>query len=81
MVHLAALAHDLIDAKYLPAGSTTTAAEHLAPHWKGFETVISAEQRETVERVVDNVSYSKEVKRIKAGEETEWHRTCGELHW
>jgi uncharacterized protein len=81
VIHLAALAHDLIDAKYLPPGSSITAAEHLAEHWKGFERVISAEQRGLVERVVDNVSYSKEVKRLKAGEETEWHRSCRELHW
>ncbi|ORY77249.1 hypothetical protein BCR35DRAFT_292314 [Leucosporidium creatinivorum] len=80
VIHLSALAHDLIDKKYLPPGSTLTAAEHLAPHWKGFEEIISAEQRALVERIVDNVSYSKEVKRIKNGEETEWHRSCRELH-
>lgn len=81
VVHLAALAHDLIDKKYLPPGSSVTAAEHLAPLWVGHEEVITEEQRRLVERIVDNVSYSKEVKRIAKGEETDWHRECRELHW
>lgn len=81
VVHLAAVAHDLVDKKYLPSGSTLTAEEHLKPLWVGYEEVITEEQRRLVERIVDNVSYSKEVKRLKNGEETEWHRTCKELHW
>ena len=81
VVHLAALAHDLIDKKYLPAGSSVTASEHLAPLWKGHEAVITEDQRRTVEQIVDNVSYSKEVKRIARGEETDWHKDCRELHW
>lgn len=81
VVHLAALAHDLIDKKYLPRGSSVTAAEHLAPLWTEYEDVISEEQRRLVEQIVDNVSYSKEVKRIALSGQTQWHLTCLELHW
>ena len=42
---------------------------------------ISPEQREVIMKIIDNVSYSKEKKRIAAGLETKWHRTCVELHW
>ncbi|GAA5888450.1 hypothetical protein JCM5296_000634 [Sporobolomyces johnsonii] len=83
VVELAALFHDLVDAKYLrlePGQKPPSARDHLEPFWASFgDDVISEAQRRLVERVVDNVSYSKEVKRIKAGEETDWHRECPEL--
>ena len=43
--------------------------------------VISEERKRLVERVVESVSYSNEVKRLKEGKQTEWHETCLELHW
>ncbi|GAA6002574.1 HD domain-containing protein [Rhodotorula paludigena] len=80
VVELAALFHDLLDKKYLPE-PIPTAREHLAPFWdKHGGTDVSDEQRRLVERIVENVSYSKEVKRIAAGQQTEWHLTCPELH-
>jgi uncharacterized protein len=81
VVELAALFHDLIDAKYLPKGVSVTAEEHLQEFWKGWEEQVTREQQVLVARIVDNVSYSKEIKRAKAGLDTEWHRTCLELHW
>lgn len=81
VVELAALFHDLLDKKYLPE-PIPTAREHLAPFWDEHgRTDVSDEQRRLVERIVENVSYSKEVKRIAAGQQTEWHLTCPELHW
>lgn len=81
VVHLAALFHDLIDSKYLPKGTRMTAFERLTDFWSEWsEEIISDERRRLVERIVENVSYSKEIKRIKNGEQTEWHETCLELH-
>lgn len=81
VVTLAALFHDLLDAKYLPADAKqTTAQSHLAPFWGSVESSITEEQKRLVERITENVSYTKEVARGKEGE-TDWHRTCVELHW
>ncbi|GAA5864131.1 hypothetical protein JCM3774_006391 [Rhodotorula dairenensis] len=92
VVELAALFHDLIDAKYLPASlaATPTARATLDPFWTQHDPphsetteagpVLDEERRRLVERIVDNVSYSKEVKRIAAGQQTEWHLSCPELH-
>lgn len=81
VVELSALFHDLLDAKYLPAGTRTTPRELLGPFWAERGEGVSEERRRLVEEVVGNVSYSKEVKRVGKGEETEWHRSCQELHW
>lgn len=84
VVELAARFHDLLDAKYLPAGvPVPSARDHLKSFWNthDVERETSEEQRALVEKVMENVSYSKEVKRIKAGGVTDWHRECLELHW
>ncbi|GAA5822414.1 hypothetical protein JCM11251_006329 [Rhodosporidiobolus azoricus] len=83
VVTLSALTHDLLDAKYLPAGAPSDARSLLEKKlWLRFpnEEDISEEQKRLVEKVIENVSYSKEKKRRAAGEETEWHRTSRELH-
>ncbi|TNY23038.1 hypothetical protein DMC30DRAFT_348010 [Rhodotorula diobovata] len=82
VVHLASLFHDLLDKKYLPRDKPVPSArEHLAPFWSAFsQDQVADEQRRLVERVVENVSYSKEVKRIAEGGQAEWHLTCLELH-
>ncbi|GAA5889314.1 hypothetical protein JCM8208_007838 [Rhodotorula glutinis] len=81
VVELAALAHDFLDQKYT-SGPVSTPREHLDEHlWTGLtDDDVSHDQRRLVERIVDNVSYSKEVKRINNGEQTEWHLSCLELH-
>ena len=53
----------------------------MGPFWAERGEGVSEERRRLVEEVVGNVSYSKEVKRVGKGEETEWHRSCQELHW
>ncbi|KAM0752176.1 hypothetical protein T439DRAFT_379279 [Meredithblackwellia eburnea MCA 4105] len=82
VVELAALLHDMLDRKYLPPGKESlTAREHLEGFWVPWDdVVISQERRRLVERIVENVSYSKEVKRIKEGKQTQWHEQCPELH-
>ncbi|KWU43474.1 hypothetical protein RHOSPDRAFT_13076, partial [Rhodotorula sp. JG-1b] len=88
VVELAALFHDLIDAKYLPKNAPKpTARETLDPFWSQHDDddnadhqILNEERRRLIERIVDNVSYSKEVKRIAAGQQTEWHLSCLELH-
>lgn len=82
VVQLAALFHDLLDAKYLPKDAPApTARDHLAGFWALYGAGLSDERRRLVERIIENVSHSKEVKRIKEGRQTEWHETCQELHW
>lgn len=82
VVELAALFHDLLDAKYLPKDAPVpTAHEHLAGFWAENGAGLSEERRRLVERIIENVSHSKEVRRIKEGRQTEWHETCRELHW
>lgn len=88
VVHLSALFHDLLDSKYLPplapGEAAPTPRSRLEPFWTEFSNdEITPEQRRLVERIVDNVSYSKEVKRLRGelGGITEWHQTCRELHW
>lgn len=82
VVQLATLFHDLLDSKYLPPGAVSlTARERLEGFWLASGEGLSEERRRLVERVVENVSYSKEVKRTAKGEQTAWHDTCAELHW
>lgn len=83
VVHLVALAHDLLDSKYLPKDSVVpSAVEYLDAQglWRDVED-FSEDRRRLVGKIVDNVSFSKEKKRIAAGQMTTWHAECLELHW
>ncbi|KAK4700327.1 uncharacterized protein P7C70_g5924, partial [Phenoliferia sp. Uapishka_3] len=81
VITLAALFHDLLDSKYQPKGEPVpTAKEKLSQFWAGWGEVIDSERQTLVERIVENVSYSKEIKRIKEGKQTKWHMDCLELH-
>ncbi len=71
VVELAALMHDLSDAKYASTNLAHIAADHLGD--------VSAEQVALVLRIVPAVSYSKEMRLRAAGEWT-WQDTCVELH-
>lgn len=75
VVELAGLLHDLDDAKYRKDRATSSVAAFLASTI-GLDT----SRADLVQRICENVSYSKERRRLDAGEETEWHRTCFELH-
>lgn len=80
-MELAAIFHDLTDKKYLPPGATPVDASTRLREWFSDNEGLEDDRRTLVCRIVDNVSYSKEVKRIAAGQETDWHRSCPELHW
>ena len=93
VINLAALFHDLLDKKYLTHSQTPK--ERLEAFWgENREVEFEQERKRLVERIVENVSYSKEVKRGKRieemgererteeeKEEQEWWESCKELHW
>lgn len=83
VVQLSALFHDLLDRKYLPKElEGVSAHDYLAEFWAHWtERDVTTSQRRLVEDIISNVSYSKEVKRIKNREQTAFHETCIELHW
>lgn len=68
VLELAAFFHDLCDRKYLPPSASSSsckvsAAQVLAPFWQqsvADSTLFSESQRLTVEKIVDNVSWSKD---------------------
>jgi uncharacterized protein len=74
IVELAALLHDMCDRKYLPAGASTDPQSYsahavLSELWKSLPNpfqgavVLSDADRETIERIVDCVSWSKDQER------------------
>ncbi|KAL7423557.1 hypothetical protein Q5752_001137 [Cryptotrichosporon argae] len=78
VVELAALFHDLADAKYSPTASLTSLLEPITS-LPSFSAVSPA-QLALVLRIVPAVSYSAETRLRAAGEWTGWHATCAELH-
>ncbi|GAA5992549.1 hypothetical protein JCM5350_005911 [Sporobolomyces pararoseus] len=87
VIHLSALFHDLLDSKYLPplepGQLPPTPRDRLELFWNQFsEEEFSQERRRLVEKVIENVSYSKEVKKLRGelGGITGWHKECRELH-
>lgn len=86
VVELAALMHDMLDKKYVPA--------ELAAHPEAFFLPLLAPEHDLGEgldltrdgrasliaRIVDNVSWSTEKKRRQSGEWGSWHDGCVELH-
>ena len=53
----------------------------LALFFESHQGIVSSDQAGSISKIIENVSYSKEVKRIAAGQQTFWHETCLELHW
>lgn len=81
VVELAALFHDLHDSKY--ASRTASIWDDLHDRFFADQLssgAISEDRARLVARICENVSYSKEVKRITNGQQTEWHEQCLELH-
>jgi uncharacterized protein len=92
VLELAALFHDVADAKYAVPG--TSASSVLGPFFEEWTHVVTPDQRRLVERICANVSWSKDEKRRRARaqaeargeeesglekEEREWRETCPEL--
>jgi uncharacterized protein len=95
VLELAALFHDLYEQVFLVfcldkrQSQLSCSAKYaqgddrskLAAFFEGHQDIISSGQAGHVSKIIENVSYSKEVKRIAAGQQTPWHKTCLELHW
>lgn len=52
----------------------------LETFFRAHEEAISQDIAAKVSKIIENVSYSKEVKRIAGGLQTPWHESCLELH-
>jgi uncharacterized protein len=76
VIELAALFHDIHDSKYEKLNNAD--GIDLVP-WMSQHGV-SERQSSLIVAIVNNVSYSKEVKRRGTPAWTEWHDTCIELH-
>lgn len=76
VVELAALFHDLFDAKYSKGDDRSLLDAFFQEHAEA----ISKDNVLDIMKIVENVSYSKEVKRIAGGLQTPWHESCVELH-
>lgn len=76
VIELAALFHDLFDAKYTSVNSdhNLDVSSWLRAH------DISESQTSLITNIIANVSYSKEIVLRKNGEWTSWHKSCVELH-
>ncbi|CAO1625730.1 unnamed protein product [Sympodiomycopsis kandeliae] len=88
VLELAALFHDMCDKKYLKQeGKSVSAKSVLEPFFTSLHypndtsSLISEESREKIEKIVDNVSWSKEESRRQSGQSvSEWENTCPE-YW
>lgn len=84
-VELAALLHDVLDKKYVSAEEAADPYAFFLPFFEkaavesGVDIVKDGRAR-VVARIVDNVSWSTEKKRLAAGQIEDWHRQCVELH-
>jgi len=76
VVELAALFHDLFDAKYASVNGSTNLD---IPSWL-VERDIAEPQASLIVKIISNVSYSKEIVLRQNGEWTNWHEECVELH-
>ena len=76
VVELAALFHDLFDAKYT---SINTKEELDIPSWL-LANGVGESQNSLILKIIANVSYSKEIVLRERGQWTQWHENCIELH-
>lgn len=85
MHSLAALLHDMLDKKYVPAELAGDPYAYFLPFFTSMAEVhgidlIRDGRAKLVAEVVDNVSWTTETKLRDTGKWTEWHDTCVELH-
>lgn len=87
IVQLAALFHDIADHKYIKAGTPKNldadgneCPQALNAFFTSFSSILHQSTAKTICKIIQNVSYSKEMKRRGHGE-TSWHTQCKELHW
>ncbi|KAH9945332.1 uncharacterized protein BXZ73DRAFT_86835 [Epithele typhae] len=85
VVELAALLHDVLDKKYVSAEQAADPYGYFRPYFEQWAAesglaLVADGRAELVARVVDNVSWTTEKKRLAAGGIGDWHRECVELH-
>ncbi|KAI0833302.1 hypothetical protein BC628DRAFT_1485415 [Trametes gibbosa] len=84
-VEVAALLHDVLDKKYVPAEDAADPYAFFLPFFEkaaldgGLDLVKDGRAR-TIARIVENVSWSTEKRLIAAGKIDKWYRECTELH-
>ncbi|WOO85727.1 putative protein YpgQ [Vanrija pseudolonga] len=78
VIEVAALMHDLADAKYSQSGSLPDNVTRVLDEAPASE--LSRDQIDLILRIVPAVSYSTEKKLRAAGGWGDWHNTCVELH-
>ena len=84
-IELAALLHDVLDKKYVSAEEAADPYAFFLPFFEktasesGLDLVKDGRAR-AIARIVDNVSWTTEKKRLAAGQIEDWHRQCIELH-
>lgn len=82
---LAALLHDVLDKKYVPAEHYNAPDAFFQPffqsiHKKSGLNLIEDGRANLIVKVMTNVSWSTESKLIKEGILEPWHKECVELH-
>lgn len=85
VVEVAALLHDVLDKKYVPAEQSADPYAYFTPFFTtvaqlGGADLIADGRARIITRIIENVSWSTEKKLREAGKIEEWHRTCIELH-
>ncbi|KAF9533900.1 hypothetical protein CPB83DRAFT_782498 [Crepidotus variabilis] len=85
IVEMAALLHDVVDKKYVPAQVSADPYSFFQPYFTSWAKEYGVDLNEdgrgrTIVRVMDNVSWSTEKKLRESSQWTEWHDTCVELH-
>ncbi|TBU55335.1 hypothetical protein BD310DRAFT_857013, partial [Dichomitus squalens] len=84
-IEVAALLHDVLDKKYVSAEQAADPYAFFVPFFEkvasesGLDLIKDGRAR-VIARIVDNVSWSTEKKRLAAGQVEDWHRQCVELH-
>lgn len=83
-VELSALLHDVLDKKYVPPSSYGhDARAFFEPFFQRTAAALDLRtdgRADTIVRIVENVSWSNELRLRKSGEWGSWHETCVELH-
>lgn len=82
---IAALLHDVLDKKYVPAEVAADPYSFFAPLFATIATksdidLQSDGRGHLISRVVENVSWTTEKKLRQSSNWSEWHQTCLELH-
>jgi uncharacterized protein len=84
-VLLAALLHDILDKKYVTDAEAADPYAYFQPFFTSMATshgvdLVEDGRDRIVAKIISSVSWTTEKKLRDAGQWTEWHDTCPELH-